>query len=217
MKLPPFLRNLVTSLMTTYFRYVLMGVAFVVLLIGFFALIQPQLRTVQQDGVGALQEVEDRLTLRTDYLNRLKDMARRYQDVVSQQAVKTSDLLPNNPEIGKLYLTIDQIVRATGYSLDSIAVTKGESLGTTSTGSAGASATATSGTIQILDINLTFSGPSDYLSYKRLLTNLERSIRIFDVPQITFNPSRGSDTQSSNSALNQLNLEVKTYYLEQKK
>jgi len=213
MKLPPFFRNLITTLMTTYFRYVLMGVAFVVLLIGFFALIQPQLRTVQQDGVGALQEVEDRLATRTDYLNRLKDMVRKYQDVVSQQAVKTSDLLPNNPEIGKLYLTIDQIIRATGYSLDSIAVTKGESLGTTSTG---ATATATSGTIQILDINLTFSGPSDYLSYKRLLSNLERSIRIFDVPQITFNPSRGSDTQSSNSALNQLSLEIKTYYLEQK-
>ena len=59
MKLPPFVRNIVAQLLTVYFRYVLIGLNrhyFGRI----FDLLQPQLRTVQQDGVGALKQVEIR-------------------------------------------------------------------------------------------------------------------------------------------------------------
>ncbi|MBI5405205.1 MAG: hypothetical protein HY976_03170 [Candidatus Kerfeldbacteria bacterium] len=217
MKLPPSIRNLMTQLLTTQFRYVLIGVSVVILLLGYLLLLQPQLENVQQQGVGQLQEVEQRLEQRRQYLGRLQDMVKKYQDVVSEQPIPITEILPAEPEIGKLFLTFEQLIKDVGLSLDSVAVTKGQSLGST-TGTTGTKTTGTSSTIQVLDISLGIGGTINYETFKRLMTNFQRSVRIFDVPQITFNPVSADATAvagTTTTTTDRMSLEVKTYYLEQ--
>lgn len=217
MKLPPSVRNLITQLLTTQFRYVLIGVSVIILLLGFLLLLQPQLENVQQQGVGQLQEVEDRLDQRRRYLVQLQEMVKEYQDVIGEQSIPITEILPAEPEIGKLFLTFEQLLKDVGLSLDSVAVTKGQSLGAT-TGTTGTKTTGTSSTIQVLDVSLGIGGTIDYEKFKRLMTNFQRSVRIFDVPQITFNPVSADDTAvagTTAAATSQMSLEVKTYYLEQ--
>lgn len=215
MKLPPSIRNIITQLLTTQFRYLLLGVAVVILLLGFLLLLQPQLQNVQQQGVGQLQEVEQRLEQRRVYLGRLQEMVKQYQDVVSEQPIPISEILPSQPEIGKLFLTFEQLLKDVGLSLDSVAVTKGQSLGT-ATGTTPTKTTSSTSTIQVLDITIGIGGRIDYETYKKLLTNFERSVRIFDLPAITFNPVGEAETkESTTAAAGQISLEVKAYYLEQ--
>lgn len=225
MKLPANLRNLVTKILTIYFRYVLIGLAVIILLIGYLVLLQPQIKNVTQDGVGALKQVEDLLGQRGSYLKRLQEMSKKYREVVAQQTTKPDDIIPTDPQVGKLFLMLDQLVQKAGFSLEGVAVTKGQALETSSATATPAPGTATkktttdqstttsTATIHVLDVNIAVSGKLDYTSYKRLLSTFERSLRLLDMPSINFQPSSPEDIISKTTGETH-SFALKTYYLD---
>lgn len=227
MKIPAQFRRILTVLMTTQFRYVLIAVVFVVALLGYTVLLRPQLETVRRVGILALQSETEELNDRQAYLKKIEDMVAAYRTVVGQQQVTTEQILPLEPQIGRLYLTLKALAEESGMVLESVAVTKGTSLataqapaGTTTRrqgGEARAGVRSSSATVQVLDVSLSVSGPSDYESFKKLLRNLEHSQRLFDV--LSFNFKEGATTtspgQTQPTSGNVFSVEMKTYYLEQ--
>ncbi len=223
MNIPAPFRKLLTVLMTTQFRYVLIGVVFIVALLGYVGLLRPQIATVRRVGILALQSETEELKNRQAYLKQVEEMVAAYRTVISQRPVNTEQILPLEPQVGRLYLTLQALAEDSGMTLESVAVTKGTSLATPTAGGtaarrpgteAQAGVRSSTDTVQVLDVSLSVSGPSDYESFKTLLQNLERSQRLFDALSFSF---QGGATAPGTQpgAGNVFSIEVKTYYLEQ--
>lgn len=228
MKLPAFSRKIITLLLTTYFRYVLLGIGLIVLLIGYQLLLKKQFVVVKQVGILALQEASDQLDNRKNYQARLINMLETYNRVTSDQTVKTKEILPVGPDINRLFLILRGIAEQSSMTLESIAVSKeAAAVSTPQPGESSASSTKTSGTIQsaqrtgattrVMSVNYAVSGPNDYESYKRLLATIEHSLRLFDITSIRFSEPQQNEVQvptQEQAQLNLINFELKTYYLE---
>lgn len=227
MKLPPIARKLITRLMTSYFRYLVWSVVGVVLLLGLLMVIKPQFENVRLVGVLALEEKKQQLKDRTTYYDKVKAMVEKYRSLSGEETEKISRILPSRPEVSDLFHSLESLATASGMTLESVAVTKGSSAAAAAQPSGAASArreatagaqnrTASSDTVQFLDVNLSVSGPTDYATYKRLLQNIEKSQRLFDVGSIAYKPSEtkvqlaGEESATGNT----ITITFKTYYLE---
>lgn len=226
MKIPPFVRKILTQLMTEYFRYVLMATAFLVVVIGYSWFLQPQISSVREVGILALQQETAKLADRQAYLERQQRMVEAYRRVVSTQPGGIDDVLPTEAKVNDLFLTVQAIARESGMEVQSVSVTEGSSLiaetsAVSPTAPAGrnqaSAAKVSGGSIKILDLTLVVRGPTDYESYKKLLRNVERSQRIFDVVNLDFRQQSSGDEASGEEArrVETITLELKAYYLEQ--
>lgn len=224
MNLPPAIRKIFAGLLTAQFRYVLISVIFVVSLIGYLVLIRPQFENVRLVGILAFQAEKDRLADRQAYYSKALKMVEAYRRVRDQQPLRPEDVLPQQPEINDLFLTLKSIAAQSGMTVESIAVSKGASLtaassATTTTRRPSAEAKTASpsaGTVQILDVTFGVGGSLDYGSFKRVLRTIEQSLRLVDVITISFDPHL-STTKAAPDAKGGgpvLTFEMKTYYLE---
>ncbi len=213
--------------MTTYFRYGLMAVAFVIVLIGYTALLRPEFDKVRKTGLLAFQTESERLTDRQQYLKRVQEMVEKYRTVVAQKSSRNAAMLPSQPEVDQLFLIFQAIANTSNMTLDSVAVTKGSSLATASAdGSSGSTATrkgqsadaqtrgaASTSTLQVLNVTVGVSGLNTYEAFKNFLKNLELNQRLFDVSAVSYKPSTEQAGQTA-QATTRLTFELKTYYLE---
>lgn len=224
MKLPASLRNIVTKLMTTYFRYVLLAVAAVVLGIGYTTVIAPNIKTVRLTGFLELRRETENLKRANMYYAQVSDMVSKYQDAVGKRQDVSTIILPKQPELDKLFLILQEVARASNVSVDSIAIIKGSSVTTSTTSAQQKSATTKSGsnknaasttgdTLRVLDINFGVTGVLDYDSYKQTLAALEQSMRILDVSGIAYKPT-GLDQQGASLSTTTTMFQIRAYYLE---
>lgn len=225
MKLSPTIRKILASLMTTHFRYVLITVSFVIVLVGFTSLLRPEFDKVRTTGILAFQTENDRLNDRQQYLKRVQEMVEKYRTVVAQKNAKSAAILPSQPEVDRLFLIFQAVANASSMTLDSVAVTKGSSLATTADAASGSAArkgqsadaqtrsASSTSTLQVLNVTVGVSGLNSYEAFKNFLKNLELNQRLFDVSAVSYKPPTEQTGQTA-QATTRLTFELKTYYLE---
>jgi hypothetical protein len=222
MKLPAYIQKPINALLTTYFRYVLIVVVVAIGALGYFMLIRPQFENVRLVGVLAYQNATDRLFDRQRYYSRVNSMVNKYHEVSAAQTVQLEDIMPTKVDNSALFRTLQALSQQAGMNVVSMALSKGTALTTTSGSTAAGTATnratttttASSGTVRTINVTLTMTGPGDYETYKKLLTTIEQSMRIFDLGSISFNAAAASGTQNAED-MPSVSLELKTYYLDQ--
>lgn len=221
MKTPAFVRKLGTALLTKYFRYLLIGTVFAILLVGYFLFLRPQIDIVRDVGISALKNETERYENRKTYLASLQAMLDKYRTIIGQQSVKVTDILPDSPQIGKLFLMLQQISVDNGFSIKAIAVTKGQaqSLATTTasnqkTATNSSALKGVTSTLQVLDVSLVVEGNYDYERFKGYIRSFERSLRLIDVPTLKYQPAPKSTDAQKDQSNPSLSFDLRTYYLE---
>jgi len=224
MKLPAYIQKPLNALLTTYFRYVLIAVVIAIGALGYLVLIRPQFENVRLVGVLAYQDATDRLFNRQAYYSRVSSMVSKYHEVSALQTVQLEDVMPTKVDNSTLFRTLQALSQQAGMSVVSMALSKGTTL-TTASGSAAAGTatntaatgviTSSGGTVNTINVTLTMTGPGDYESYKRLLTTIEQSMRIFDLGSISYNAAAAASGTQSAQDMPSVTFELKTYYLDQ--
>lgn len=226
MKIPSYIQTIITALLTKYFVYVLSTIVVVIGAVGYFTLIKPQFENVQLVGVLAYQNASDQLFNRQQYLTKVTGMVNQYKSVVAAQAVDVNDIIPTKIDNSTLFQTLQALAEQAGMSATSMAISKGNAVttGTTAGQATGSRTTSTltssSGTVKTIDVQLTVTGPGDYEAYKRFLTAIERSMRLFDLSSIAFTPASaatGTTGPAAQVTLPSISVELTTYYLDQAK
>lgn len=230
MRMPSYIQKIYSSILTQYFRYVLVAVAILVAALGYLVLIQPQFENVRLVGVLALKNESEKLSDRQAYLARVTDMVERYRAAVSSQTVKAENMLPVGFDNAALFRTMQAIANQSGVMLQSVVLNK-TSLGGSGTGT---SASGTAGTADVLSeinkklgssgtmiksstVSVTLAGDGTYETFKKMLSTIELSVRLFDLGSISYTSVSAAQPTGSieqAQALTNYSFELKTYYLE---
>lgn len=224
MKLP----TIIIKILTEYYRWLALGVAAIVLIIGYLTVIAPKLSEVQSKQVTVRQADVDRLQQQQKYLEDLKKSNSKFTQLFPAATRQTiDDFLPSDPDFPGLLLTVKNVITRSGLTLDSFAVAQGgqTSVATaatapaaagTKTGATSAQAATTGGdSVRTQDVSVTVSGGTSYEAFKRLLTNIEASRRLFDVISLSFTTPTSDSTKTAQAATasGAWTLVLRTYYM----
>lgn len=228
MNIPSYIKKPLNALLTTYFRYVLIAVVVLIGAIGYLQLIRPQFENVKIVGVLAYQNASDRLDNRRSYYSKASEMVNTYREVSAAQTVNIEEIMPTTIDNSKLFLTLQALSKQAGMSMVSMALSKGSALAASPTGAAPTAGTqdaatapasnavtSSNGTVNIINATLTMTGSGDYDSYIKLLTTIERSMRIFDLGSIAYSPVGAAVGTEAAQEMPSFTFELKTYYLDQ--
>jgi len=169
------------------FKFFLILFILIIFLLGYFLFLLPQIKKIFSPELD-LKRLEKDLSLRQEFLERLNNLQRDWQNL-SPEGVKKIDLaLPSEEKRLEYLAFLDLLIRENNFSYLSFTFLaekkdKKEDLRT-------------------LDLSLGLNG-GNYLSLKKFLKSLERNLRISDVDSISFS-----------LATNNFNFRIKTYFLE---
>jgi len=197
---------------------------FAILLLGFYFLVYPRLRTARETAQAALPSALAELAALDNYEQSLGELEKLVGGFNSQYKKELSDLsevLPNKAQVPELIAQLDALLQKNGFKMTALDITettlekkatnrkavseeRGEEL-LTEEGAAGPVAEEAAGQkgLKPLNISLKVVG-SDYPAFKILLDKIEKHIRLLDVVSVDF------AAQAEKSGEYDLNL--RTYY-----
>ncbi|MFH1171710.1 MAG: type 4a pilus biogenesis protein PilO [bacterium] len=217
-----------SHLLLTRFRLVATGVVLFILAIGFFLFLNPKISQVRQTGIFDLQQTKDQLTIKKEILAATQDLKQRYDQLNLADVKKLRQILPDKQGIPDLFVQVEAIAQAAGLTLQNAGFTDIGAAATTPTipaVSTEESETATANknsnktstapesvilpkqkTLSLRKMNVSFSvaGGTGYDDLKRFLANVESSVRLFDIQQVSYTPT-GTESYQINAV---------TYYLQ---
>lgn len=210
MKIPGF----ITKALTNYFRWVLGGIAVIVLIAGYALVISPKLTEVQTNQGTARKNAEADLKSQQEFLAALRTSNAKFTTVLSADNIaKINNFIPSEPDFPGLLLTVKNIVSQSQLTLDSFSVGQaGQVAATPATSTSG----STAANLKTQDVSISVSGGSSYDGFKKLLTVIESSQRLFDVISVNFSadkPAAPGSAQTPVASTNSWSLVLRTYYL----
>ncbi len=163
-----------------------------------YTVIMPQYSKVEARRAEAAQ-YEEVLNNVSDLSRKRDELLIKYNALPKGDVDKLKKILPDNVNVVELTLNIDAIASKYGISIKSIRTTESK---------ANQSATVVeapdSGPYQ--RVTLTFSFISSYENFRKFVRDLEQSLRIIEIRNITF-------TNNNDSSLNDYQMQIDTYWL----
>ena len=175
-------RNLLFIRIIAFVAVIAIGTAFFIL---------PKLIKNNEDRQGELKNKSEKLADLENYVTSLQALSSAEENFGQSQSANLqllSQVLPPVKDLANLIAQMEAITRVSGFTLNSLSITEN---GVDQSAAADASEDGTSapepagGTLRSLNINLSLSG-GGYDTFKDLLENLERHIRLLDVNSISF-------------------------------
>lgn len=195
------------NVFANFFNWFVIIICLAILVSGYWWLIRPKYDFIASDQELSFREreYEDKV----QYLKQLNEVKNLYKSINQVDKDKIDSMLSARQDIDRLKIVllreIGQVGKETGATLDNIVITPlDNSAGKFIT--IGAPAPANNQLFSKLKlVQISFSAKTvDYASVKKLLTRLEKSLRIMDVTKINFDPGA-----------RQASVELVTYHLEQ--
>ncbi|MFH1473073.1 MAG: type 4a pilus biogenesis protein PilO [bacterium] len=121
-----------------------------------------------------------------------------YEKISKEEVERLNKVLPDNIDTVHLALDLDTMASQYGISIKNVKVDKNmeDNTSVISSGNSG---------LPYEKVNVTFSFISNYASFSKFLTDIEKSLRIIDVRSISF--------QTSDVGLYEHRISVETYWL----
>lgn len=177
------------SFFTKYYNYLIFLVAILVIVSGFFLLIQPKYKEINDR-----KKMADQGQLGLSYsekqveLNKFIKLKRAYNKIDPKDKERIKTILPSNAEVEKLIAEIESIVLSNGLILSSLSIQPTEG--------------GSKGEAIPVGVSLTVIG-ADYTSFKSLLKAIENNLRLMDIKNVSYIEGKGG-----------LNLNLTTYYFQ---
>jgi len=155
----------------------LLGIAYLVA--GYFLLLVPKIGPLMQGGEYDFSVLRSQIADDQNYIDKMKTALDSFnQDIDSENKLRVSRIIPSDPDIPGLFVQIDAIASKNKMLLHSVDTAVDEKnvtpLGRKS-----------------IRISISVEG-GDYNSFKQFLSDLERSLRLFDIQQVSFTPPGGN-------------------------
>lgn len=224
MKTPAFL----TSLLSDYFRWTATVVAVLVVVAGYFFLLQGKFNNLQTNGFTQRSTVEADLQAEQKYYSDLQDSIAKFHQTLSAQTLQELDsFIPTGADFPGLLTMMQSLASSAGLQLDSLSTNQVGQVavapgtvpeGSSSAGTATAQAATAAGlNLQTQDVTLSVSGGSSYEDFKRFIGLIESSQRLLDVISLNFSQPATTQDQEGGTANSgaPYSLVVRTYYLPQ--
>jgi len=168
----------------------------------------------QYSSVSALRDRKDQYTTILNNVTELKErrdaLLAKYKAIPPSEVDRLDKVLPDRVDTINIARDFDTIAARYGISIKSLSTAeqKADNVGTiavadASTAPGVAGQNSNNPTLQKLDITLSFIGT--YPNFKKFLKDLESSIRIVDISNLTFN--------TTENGLNQYDMTLTTYWL----
>jgi Tfp pilus assembly protein PilO len=167
----------------------------------FFAFTDPIYKEVKELQIKDAQ-FQDVLDKSTELLKQRKALQDKYDSFSKEDLDRLQKLLPDTVDNVRLIIDIDEIAKRYGLTI------KGVRLDDTKVGKNGtkdATATITAGEAKFGSIPMGFSVNADYNTFLSFLEDLESSLRIVDVTNISLRPGANN--------IYSFDVSIKTYWL----
>ena len=172
------LNQQIAELINYYFRWVVIVSMVIILLVGYFFVIRPEISVAGQEE--AYQEIESEYLALKRFLAQLNELSGIYQGISAKDISKVDSLLPERIDIEELMRQMEVIVLQNGLFLSTLQIDEG------SDHSEG---------IGSVNISMNIVG-TDYSSFKNLLYTIESNLRLLDISELNFSPGSKSTTLS---------------------
>lgn len=234
-QLKPRLKLLLGTFFLRQFRWLVGLVAVLVLVGGYFLLIDQKIADVRRIGFTDVQTKQQELEERRDYWAKLTDMVERYRREVTPDDVAFLDrILPSEIDIPDLLEILTDLAAKSGTQVGSVSFSEVSAGGAAATAAAptddlglgtktaksktsekppAVKATTNPSGLQFLTINLTLTAPVGYPALKNFLVAVEASDRLFDVSALQFNLGSTQAGPTARPTDGQYNLTMTTPYL----
>ena len=196
--------NLFLRLLSKYIIYLAVFLGMILCILGFIFILKPKYQSNKAKPELTLSYQQEQLDKRKTKLNQLNDLIADYKKLPASLFVKVNELLPDENEGPLIFTHLSAIAKAHDSVLLSAIVN--EVGGRDLVDLLIAENNTKPANIQIIQVNANFlgkSGVGSYEYYKELLDAIQRSVKLFDIENISFSP------ESDN-----FNLNARTYYLQ---
>lgn len=209
-----------TKILASYFRWLALVIAALILAIGYFGFIAERISAIQTQGFRERTKAEQQLKADQQYVIALQSSASKYEQAFSPAELeRINNFIPTTSDFPGLILTLKNIASTSGLRLETITVGQGgaadaKKAGTEAEAQAATTPDTTAETgalaLKTQDVSISVSGGTTYDAFKKFIGTIESSQRLFDITSLTFaQPTGGEDKTASTS----YSLVLRTYYL----
>lgn len=202
--------NQLDAFMSAYFNLLVLGLSFLILIVGFLFFILPKYQQADKRIEQVNKELEAKYLSLEKYYQKLLELNENYRNVDQGNTAKIRQFLPDQPGVEELIKKMEFITRSNGIILSSLDVDGGEKRalapGELPPESSGPTLTDIRNRqlpdgVRPIRISMSLVGVS-YQGMKNFLNSLELSLRLMDITELKYSPGDGS-----------LNIVLSTYYL----
>lgn len=177
------------SFFTKYYNLLIFLIAILIIVSGFFLLIQPKYKEINdRKKISNQGQLEASYLEKQVELNKFIKLKRAYNKISQTDKERIKTILPPNVEVEKLIAEIESIVLSNGLILSSLSIQPAEG--------------GLKGEATPVGVSLTVVG-ADYTSFKNLLKAIESNLRLMDIKNLSYTEGKGG-----------LNLNLTTYYFQ---
>lgn len=177
-----------------FFKYLkLITIVFIaiIFILSYFIVLKPRYEKMKNHSGVIINEKENELKVFEKYLGELKDFNESYEKISSSDMENMNKVIPNKNDYEDLVVVVNDIVSNRGLELSSVSVGNVASKYPPSTRVKTTKAVASENNsfknkIKKIDLSLDISGVIDYKKMKILVSDFERSQRLFDINSIDF-------------------------------
>ncbi len=205
---------LVTKVLSDYFRWVALAGVLIIVALGYIFLLSGKIQSIQEEGLARRQQISQEYDRQAKNKAAFEATMRNFKAAFSQADIDNiNSFLPTSPDTVALQLDLAEIGKRAGLQLDSISISEviNNSASATSGQVQEVSPTAASQTltidgkpIGIQDVAVTYTEGLGYQNFKKFLDYVERSRRLFDILQVSYNHAEDRTSYSAT---------LRTYYI----
>ena len=193
------------SILNKYYWLFAILIFLIIVILGIWFLIWPEISKSQKIAKEFLPEKMQEIDLLGKYTAKIKDLETLVSNIDNQYG-RSLDLLrqvlPAQANVPELIAQVDALTRKSGFEMNSIDITESGATGLVKRG--GTKNIQINNTpLRLVNINLSVTG-GNYPSFKILLDNIEKNIRLLDLNSVSFS---GGTSEAVGYSLN-----LRTYY-----
>lgn len=214
MNIPGFLNRLLID----SFRWLAIGVAVIILALGYFFVVDAKLAALRTSGFLERNRVTSELEAQKKYLADLQSSVAQFDTRLSTaQREEINTFIPTGTDFPGLLLMLENLAAQANLKLASMNVAEvgqvaSAAAGGSPTGAPTAAAASVAGLpVRIQDVSVSFQGGTSYEELKRFIELIESSRRLLDVVSLNF--SHGEDPATGQRGASAYTMVVRTYYL----
>lgn len=207
------LKQQINSFLISYFNYVILAAAIIVLAAGLYLFIYPEYQKMSESDQLAREKMQTEYEIQNSYLDRIGNLKKSYQLISEADKQKIKAMVPDNDRLTDLIPDIESIVQRNSAVLNSIKIEPKNfdvsaranevvvESGEKREPPAGIFGGPLPAGVKLATIEISL-GSVNYQVLKNIVKTLENNLRLFDVAEINYG---AADSKAS--------LVVYTYYL----
>lgn len=182
--------------LNAHFTIYAIATVLIVLLAGFFFLVNPEIEKVRSFGALSLEQSRHQRDQVTESLRLVRSTVAAYQVLNAQDIAKLQAVLPSSADLPAMFVEVEALALSSGLRLSNVSFLQAAAQRKAAAGTTASAKPSVLAGIQQMQVNFTVTGGHGYANLKNFLATLESSVRILDVQSLSYTPAKAGDEES---------------------